>query len=77
MNQPLSCLTSLLENQLKLPVVDHTGLDGRFDIDLAWDQADFQAPTPDALKQALAEELGLELVKAKEDVEMLMVERSK
>jgi uncharacterized protein (TIGR03435 family) len=72
-NQPLSCLISMLESQFKLPVVDHTGLSGRFDIDLSWDQPDFQTPTPEPLKQALAGELGLELVTAKENVEMLVV----
>jgi uncharacterized protein (TIGR03435 family) len=76
-NQPLSSLISTLENQYKLPVLDHTGLTGRFDIDLTWDQPDFQTPNPDALKQALADELGLELVAAKEDVEMLIVQGSK
>jgi len=33
-NQPLSCLTSMLEDHFKTPVVDNTGLNGRFDIDL-------------------------------------------
>jgi uncharacterized protein (TIGR03435 family) len=76
-NQPLSCLTSMLENQLKLPVMDHTGLTGRFDIDLSWEQRNFQTPAPESLKQALADELGLQLVAAKENVQMLIVKTAR
>jgi uncharacterized protein (TIGR03435 family) len=72
-NQPLSCLTSMLENHFKIPVVDHTGLTGRFDIDFAWEQQDFRKQAPEALKQALLDELGLELVPSKESVDMLVV----
>jgi uncharacterized protein (TIGR03435 family) len=76
-NQPLSCLAGMLESSLKQPVVDHTGLAGNFDIDLSWDAANFQRQNPDALKQALADELGLELVAATEAIDMLFVERAK
>jgi uncharacterized protein (TIGR03435 family) len=76
-NQPLSCLTSMLENYFHIPVVDNTGLQGRFNIDLAWDQRDFEHQNPDALKQALLDELGLELSRAKEPVEMLVVQQAK
>jgi uncharacterized protein (TIGR03435 family) len=67
----------MLENYFHIPVVDKTGLQGRFDIDLAWDQSDFEHQNPDALKQALLDELGLELIPAKEPVEMLVVQQSK
>jgi len=76
-NQPLSCLTSFLENYFHIPIVDDTGLQGRFNIDLAWDQSDFEHQNPNALKQALLVELGLELNPAKEPVEMLVVQLSK
>jgi uncharacterized protein (TIGR03435 family) len=67
----------MLENYFHIPVVDNTGLQGRFDIDLAWDQPDFEHQNPDALKQALLDELGLELSPAKQPVEMLVVQQSK
>lgn len=76
-NQPLSCLTSMLENYFRVPIVDETGLKTRFDIELNWDQRDFQHPAPDALKQALVQELGLELTPAQKPVDMLVVRQSK
>jgi uncharacterized protein (TIGR03435 family) len=48
--------------------VDETGLTGRFDIDLTWEQTDFQQQTLDAVKQVLMQELGLELTPAKEPI---------
>jgi uncharacterized protein (TIGR03435 family) len=76
-NQPLSCLTSTLENQLNVPVVDATGLTGRFDIDLTWDQTDSLQQTTDSLKQALLEQLGLEMMPSKEPINMLVVQQSR
>lgn len=76
-NQPLSCLSSFLEDYFHIPVVDNTGLQGRFNIDLAWDQRDSEHQNPDALKQALLDELGLELSPSKEPVEMLVIQQSK
>jgi uncharacterized protein (TIGR03435 family) len=72
-NQPLSCLAGMLESSLKQPVVDHTGLAGNFDIDLSWDAPNFQRQNPDALKQAIVDELGLELVAATEAIDMLIM----
>jgi uncharacterized protein (TIGR03435 family) len=54
-----------------------TGLQGRFTIDLAWDQPDFQHQNPEELKQALLDELGLELTPVKEPVDMLIVPQFK
>jgi uncharacterized protein (TIGR03435 family) len=76
-NQTLSCLTSALENQLNVPVLDATGLTGHFDIDLTWDQTDSQQQTTDSIKQALLEQLGLELIPSKEPINMLVVQQSR
>lgn len=75
-NQPISSLIGSLQHSFRLPIVDQTGLNGRYDIDLNWEQADFQRPNPEAVKQALADNLGLELVPATEPVDMLVVDRS-
>ena len=68
-NGPISFLTYDLENCLQTPVIDRTGLVGRFDYDLkwddevAWDSAGRRHfSNPDGLKQALLNQLGLELV---------------
>ena len=75
-NQPLRSLAGDLESYFHLPVIDHTGITGNFDIDLKWDETDWQHRNPDGLKQALLDQLGLELAPAREPVEMLVVEKT-
>ena len=62
-----------LERTLGLPVVDHTGLTGRFDFNLKWNKND---PEHDNLKRALLDQLGLELVPGSESIEMLFLEKA-
>ena len=76
-NLPLTGLVAYLEYYLGIPVVDQTGLTSRFDIDLKLNELDWQRRNPDALKQVLLDELGLEMVPSREPVEMLVVERAK
>jgi uncharacterized protein (TIGR03435 family) len=76
-DQPLSSLIPTLEDRLKVPVVDETGLTGRFDIDLSWDETDSQRESSESLKQALLEELGLELTPVKQPMDMLVVQQSR
>ncbi len=68
---PISNLAAFIEDYLQVPVVDRTGLAGRFDINIKGDS------TPDGLKQVIQDELGLELVSSHELIEMLVVERAK
>jgi uncharacterized protein (TIGR03435 family) len=56
---------------------DRTGLADRFDIDFKWDEPDREHRKPKAPKQALLDQLGLELVPRRELFEMLVVERAK
>jgi uncharacterized protein (TIGR03435 family) len=72
-NQSLSTLSAFLESRFKMPVVDQTGLTNQYDIDLNWDETDYQHPNVDALKQALSEQLGLEFVSTNIPMEMLVV----
>ena len=67
----ISNLAAFIEDYLQVPVVDRTGLAGRFDIDIKGDS------TPNGLKQVIQNELGLELVPSREPVEMLVVEKVK
>jgi uncharacterized protein (TIGR03435 family) len=66
-----------LELYLGTPVVDRTGLAGGFDMDVKWNDTDKANRNVDGLKQALLDQLGLELVPARETIEMLVVERAK
>jgi uncharacterized protein (TIGR03435 family) len=78
-NEPISALSDYLESYFDIPVLDRTSLKGRFDFDLKWDeQRDQQGqPLPDPLKQALIDQLGLEVVPSREPIEMLVVEKVK
>jgi uncharacterized protein (TIGR03435 family) len=76
-NQPISALTYFLELYLGTPVVDRTGLAGGFDMDVKWHDTDKANRNVDGLKQALLDQLGLELVPAHEPVEILVVEKAK
>jgi len=73
-NSPLANLSSFLESCFQIPVTDGTGLTRNFDIDLKWNGND---PQHDNLKQALLDQLGLELVPTNMPIEMLVVEKMK
>jgi RNA polymerase sigma factor (sigma-70 family) len=68
-------LVMLLESYFILPVIDQTGLTNRYDINLTWNQSDYKRSNPDGLKQALLDQLGLELVLTNMPIEMLVVEK--
>ena len=67
-NYPAAALSRLAENLLETPVVDRTGMTGYFD--LRWDS------TPDGLKNAIFDNLGVELVPGREPVEFLVVDKA-
>jgi uncharacterized protein (TIGR03435 family) len=73
-NQPISVLADQLEGLLQIPTVDQTGLNKNFDINLKWNRID---PQHDSLRNALLDQLGLELVPGRESIEMLVVEKAK
>ena len=74
-NQPLDTLTSFLERRLQIPIVDRTGLTNEFDFIIKWEEPDPKQPDNEALKRALSNQLGLELVPSRESIEMLVVEK--
>ena len=58
----------VLEGSLKQPVLDETGIDGLFDVSLYWD-----AKNPETVKDALHDQLGLELRPERRSIEVLVV----
>ena len=58
-----------------MPIVDETGLTGSYNLDLRWKVKTDPNANQEALKQALIEQLGLELVPVHKAVEMLIVEK--
>jgi uncharacterized protein (TIGR03435 family) len=78
-DKPLTNLVNFLEASAGIPVVDRTGLTGRFDFSLKWNKPKVQQTQqglPDPLRQALLNQLGLELVPGTAPVEMLVVEKA-
>jgi uncharacterized protein (TIGR03435 family) len=64
-----------LEETFDRPVIDETGLTGSYDVDLHWRPAHGQSEV-DAFRQALLDQLGLELVPDRRLTDMLVVERA-
>jgi uncharacterized protein (TIGR03435 family) len=88
-NRPLADLAGQLEALANIPVLDWTGLTNRYDFNLHlnwdltpnWWKLDPNLKQPlvnlDNVKQALVDQLGLELVPSHESIKMLIVEKVK
>jgi uncharacterized protein (TIGR03435 family) len=74
---PYLGLTRFLEQAFAIPVIDETGLTQHFSIDLRWKPQRTQADALKAVKQAMLDQLGLELVPGRKPVEMLVMEKVK
>jgi len=72
----IGSLRLYLDEYFEVPVLDRTGLTGNFDMTVAWNEP-AHGKNPEALKAALVDQLGLELVPGREPLEMLVVERVK
>jgi len=73
---PLSVLAGFLESYFRTPVVNGTGFTGNFNADLEWDEQHGKPDSLPALKQALIDQLGLDLVPTNMPIEMLIVEKA-
>ena len=65
-----------LEEYFEIPVMDRTGLAGNFDLTATW-KAPVNRRNPEALKAALVNQLGLELVPTNMPLKMLVIEKAK
>jgi uncharacterized protein (TIGR03435 family) len=68
-----------LESQFQLPIIDETGLTNRYDFSVTWpvQRSSDNDAYNQAIKDALLNQLGLELVPATRTIEMLVVEKAK
>ena len=69
----MSSLVGRLESLVKQPVVDETGMQGKYDYELKWDQPDANNPNADAVIEAVRDQLGLELTLAKRPIDVTVV----
>jgi uncharacterized protein (TIGR03435 family) len=71
-------VAGFLETKLATPVVNQTGLtnDYGYDISLKWEQSMPGKPKLEAVKKAVQEQLGLDLVLERRPLEMLVVKRA-
>jgi len=79
-NTTIDAFAQRLERLLPLPIVDESGLDGRFDIYLelpAPNLENAQQHSVGAIKSAANEQLGLDLQPGKRNLEVLLVESAK
>ncbi|HTI99422.1 MAG TPA: TIGR03435 family protein [Dongiaceae bacterium] len=74
-NFPFPNLINRLESYLEQPVVDATGLQGNFNVRLDWTDQNNTAPAKAKLRQAVLDQLGLELVPINMPVELFVVEK--
>lgn len=73
-NAPMLYLTNRLSNQLNHPVIDKTGLQGKYDWTLVWDPDPGAESTAPSLFTAVQEQLGLKLDPQKGPVETLVID---
>ena len=69
--KPIATMVQFLTNALGLPVVDETGLSGEYNWELS-----YQPGQPELTLQAVKDRLGLELVKARRSIQVLVVEEA-
>ncbi|MFZ0827700.1 MAG: TIGR03435 family protein [Verrucomicrobiia bacterium] len=75
-NETISKLGEFLESGAKMPIIDQTGLTGRYSVDIKWAEPDGGDSEHRALQSVLLDQLGLELVPDREPVDMLVVEKT-
>jgi uncharacterized protein (TIGR03435 family) len=73
-NAPVFYLSSVLGNKLSHPVIDKTGLQGKYDWTLVWDPEPGVDSTEPSIFTAVQEQLGLKLDAEKGPVQMLVID---
>jgi len=78
-NQPLATMDVFLEDLLKIPIIDQTGVTGRYEFSIKWNHEWWKNDMDDlpGLQAVLSDQLGLELVPTNLPIEMLVVEKAR
>lgn len=71
----MAMLVSVLENQLGRPVIDETGLTGRYKFNLSYAPENDPNPAAPSIFTAIEEQLGLKLHSARRPVEIIVIHR--
>jgi uncharacterized protein (TIGR03435 family) len=77
-DRDMAWFTEMLSGQLRAPVIDATGLTGKYDFIVSWALGEKSEPPQDpasALIDAIQSQLGLKLERKKGQIEMLVVDR--
>jgi uncharacterized protein (TIGR03435 family) len=70
-NASMSAICNLLTRTFDRPVIDETGLEGRYTFELEWKAGD-----QESLVKAIRERLGLTLAEDRRKVDVLLVDRN-
>ena len=73
-NETFDNVTFSMEAFLRMPLINETGMSGRFDAELTWD-ASGEDGNPEGLKQAIRDQLGFDLVPDRRTIEVLTVKK--
>jgi uncharacterized protein (TIGR03435 family) len=66
-----------LERYFNITIFDQTGLTDTYDFAVKWNEPDPKQKNFEGLKQALRDQLGLELMSSRAPLEMLVLEKVK
>jgi uncharacterized protein (TIGR03435 family) len=77
----MDVIVSFMELSLDKPIINETGLAGRWSVDVKWQMAESELnsdsnPDPDKVIKAVREQLGLELTSTNRTLEVLEVTKA-
>jgi uncharacterized protein (TIGR03435 family) len=78
----MDVIVSFMELSLDKPIINETGLAGRWSVDVKWQMADSELnsdsnPDPDKVIKAVREQLGFELTSTNRTLEVLEITKTK
>jgi len=78
----MDVIVSFMELSLDKPIINETGLAGRWSVDVKWQMAESELnsdsnPDPDKVIKAVREQLGLELTSTNRTLEILEITKAK